>query len=77
MSIVTTERPTTPGPIRMTTMVSPSTRRIFRLSAQLRHDLEEPERKRLLADIRDLRRALSGLEYEVRGETDSCHGDAS
>jgi hypothetical protein len=77
MATLTIDRPVTEYQARATSsMVTVSTKRIFHLNARLRHDLEHPERKCLLADIREIRSALSRLEREVLGEVDTVHGDA-
>ena len=68
--------PTAYGSYLATTHASALIKQISELTGQLQRDLELAERKRLLCEVRDIRRALRTLEYELLEETHDVRGDA-
>ena len=76
MSTSMTSSPTRYASYLATTRASVLIERIHDLTDELQRDLARADRKRLYCEIRDIRRSLSSLEYELCEEEHDGHGDA-
>jgi hypothetical protein len=76
MALATHSAPTSYERYVATTQAPTLGKRICTLANALERDLGHAERKHPLADIREIRRFLNTLEYELKQEIHDVHGEA-